>query len=443
MIYRVVKLWETEVHEEATFTDVLSLFPVLKLIRLDNGRPASIYEVFKAAAMNPSVESLEFGGEVRLDGPSMNLGDIFDHLNITSLVFTTGSTGLRPLDINSVEERRNIDHLLCGLADRLTYLRISGDLIRFETLQSFRWPRLTKLILSDHITYAPIHLPLVMLAMPLLRALAYNFSASDEGFAPPIMYCNEGDPLTLAAVLPELEELSLSNVYPEDPILDQFPPNLTVLRIKAYRDKREYFYGRSYGPTKFSPYSELKEADALKIIDQASHFPNLVELALTLVDLPSLSIIIAVVEACPQLRVLELAQGMHEKNGTLDPRPFVRLYIVAQLELIYHHHHQESVILPLVSLKYLRDLRLSVGLGQEIGRRADKESLNFRYEQAAQTAAEILPNLSAISFSYANDRNFGFLKENVVWTRFEICSSLSGESKHEAIWHSYRSTVDN
>jgi hypothetical protein len=109
----------------------------------------------------------------------------------------------------------------------------------------------------------------------------------------------------------------------EDKILDRPPHGLEVLKLLAplhHSLKHEPHNSESYG---FSP---ILYSLAFHIFDKAADLPGLVELALTLATPPSPEMLKSVADSCPNLRILELAEGKYYNGFQEDghyPAPAV------------------------------------------------------------------------------------------------------------------------
>ncbi|RDB26904.1 hypothetical protein Hypma_005022 [Hypsizygus marmoreus] len=377
---------------------VLPKLPAVKHIRfqLRNRPPA---DLLLASSLILSVDTVEFH-TARFDGPSLACCFArWSHLRSLAIFIDL----YRKEDLNLGEEFENIRCILQTLAGNLGELEISGDLVGMLTLSAISWPYLRKLVLTDHIPFGEtIPLTTMVVHMPSLRILALNFTAvitwKDYD---PIIFCfhaeNTPSP-PLSSVLPDLRVLSISNALPEDPIFQQLPPNLEVLRLLALRDplrRNENLQQPWYG------YSTLNEAAAFRVIQIAGGFP-LVELALNLEKAPSPAILQAIAASCPSLRILELEAWRHEINDRESQ------YSIA------------SLIQPLVQLQHLRDLRLSLELGHHVdsGYRIFpmfRVNIKRRMNAAAQQFAEGLPQLHYIGFSFWNNYTFDGLTRHLIW----------------------------
>ncbi|RDB18436.1 hypothetical protein Hypma_000349 [Hypsizygus marmoreus] len=392
-----------EIETFEVFAPIIPQLPYLKQVhfQIDATPP----EVLLRATAAAGISSLEFT-HVRLDGPPLT--DIFSRLKLTHLLLTV--SGWRPRDLNAPEELKYVAHILPMLSTTLTYLKISGDLLGFETLARLDWPCLSTLTLIDRIPDGQhMPLPTVISHMPRLRNLHYNFSATSEKRIPPIIYWPDslGAP-SLSVTHPQLVSLSMSNIHPTEHALDKLPESLRSLRILALRERGQQSLE---GP--WYPFSPLRETDALQIIAKAALLPDLIDLSLTLVDLPSPTVIEAIAKSCPGLQFLEISQGDYEHNHTESP------YLL------------ESLAKSLAQMRHLRELRISVGFGpQYIGSRfrglLDKTPLYDRMDTAANIFAQRLENLSVLSFSFANDGDYGGLEGHVIWYRYGIVSGVDG-----------------
>ncbi|RDB27536.1 hypothetical protein Hypma_003788 [Hypsizygus marmoreus] len=387
-----------------TVASMIPQLPRLKQVRfeMDVAPP----EVLLHATAIAGIRSLVFT-KIRLDGPPLT--DVFSKSKLTNLLLTVGP--YRPRNLDAPCELDHVAGILSILSKTLIYLKISGDLVSFKTLADLDWPCLRTLTLIDHVPYGQVMpLPLVISHMPLLLNLHYNFGATSLGRIPPIVFWFENqDFASLANTHPCLKSLSMSNVYPPEHTLDELPEGLRSLRILALREQnRETLRGPWY------PFSPLREDDAFRILANASLLPNLIDLALTLEDLPSPVLLKAVTEACPRLCNLEISQGLFERKQVESP------------------YSTESLAEPLIRLRFLCDLRISIGFGKQYtgsvfyGLR-DKTPLLLRMEAAAQVFACKLTHLNSVSFSFENDGLYAGLRELVIWYRYRITNGGDGK----------------
>ncbi|KAF5376447.1 hypothetical protein D9615_008690 [Tricholomella constricta] len=327
--------------------DFMAVQPVLPhLVNLNHLRLLLFYPPPEALLLSASTLSQLKTLELvccRLDGPS--LLHAFSRLShLSSLTFTVYDQ--RPSNINVVEEHKNVADILRSLGPILSHLTIAGDLIDFETLATINWPQLHTLRLVNHVPEGKtIPLPIVVSRMPLLRTLGYDFCAGEEP-RDPTLYCHDGQgnlPFPrLSSVLPGLTSLSISNVQTEDKIVEQLPGSLQVLRVVARRDP--FYFCDPWDDFRYN-YSSLNERNTFRWIDAAAKLTCLMELALTLENAPSPSVLAAIASACPRLRILELEQASFETNSEESP------------------YTTESLIEPLIQLHDLRDLRITMEIG--------------------------------------------------------------------------------
>ncbi|RDB15559.1 hypothetical protein Hypma_004142 [Hypsizygus marmoreus] len=351
------------------------------------------------------IAALEFTN-VRLDGPPLT--DTFSRLRLTHLLLTASPWRLE--NLNSTAERKNVADILSTLSNTLVYLKVSGNFISFKTLARLDWPFLQTLTLIDRIpNEIVIPIPTVISQMPHLRNLHYNFGATSETYIPPIVYWPENHAsASLAATHPCMQSLSLSNICPAEHIMDHLPHGLRSLRILALRERGQ----QSLLPPWY-PFSPLRKEDALRIIARAALLPYLVDLALTLVDLPSPNVLDAVAKSCPKLRILEVSKGDFELEEGDSP------YLIQHL------------IEPLAQLEDLRELRISIGFGsQYIGSPfrglKDKTPLYRRMDAAGNMFAKMLPKLNFLSFSFGNDGHYSELPDHVIWYKYGIVNGVDG-----------------
>ncbi|RDB15562.1 hypothetical protein Hypma_004141 [Hypsizygus marmoreus] len=388
-----------------TIAFIIPQLPNLKRVsfRMDQPPPKMLLNAIALAG----ISILELA-DVRLDGPALT--EIFSHTKLTHLISTVGRR--RPMDLNAADELKHTSDILSIVSKTLVYLKISGDLVSFETLARLDWPCLCTLTLIDHIPYGKvIPLPTVIARMPCLRNLHYNFGAVSTGRRiPPIIFWYDGQgSAPLAVTHPHLKSLSLSNIYPAEHTLDHLPQSLRSLRILALRERtRQDLSGPWY------PFSPLREEDAFRIIAKAAFLPDLVDLALTLQGLPTPAVIEAVAKSCPGLRFLEISQGDFELHCAESP------------------YSIESLAEPLACLHHLHELRISVGFGSQLTSSLyrglkDKTPLYRRMEMAGSIFAQKLTNLNTISFSFGNDGCYYRFQEYVVWCRYSIVSGVDGK----------------
>ncbi|RDB26959.1 hypothetical protein Hypma_004998 [Hypsizygus marmoreus] len=388
---------------------VLPKLPALNHIRFELIAPPPADLISSAAAVS-TLDTIEFH-KARFDGPSLApTFSRFSHLQSFAMSIGLSRTG----NINLEQELENIKGILSSIAGTLVELEISGDLVEMTTLSTISWPCLRKLVLTDHIPFGKT-IPLTSMVgqMPCLRTLGLNFTAVVKWDLMPIIFCFDLDDVSsppLSSVLPHLQVFSISNALPEDPLFDQLPPNLEVLRVLALRD---HLPGYDYRQQQWYSYSTLNDTAAFRVIEIAGRLP-LVELALNLEKAPSPSILEAIAASCPNLRVLELEEWRHDIHH-IEPQ-----YPLA------------SLIRPLLQLQHLRDLRLTLELGDQDDSGAHvwpfaRTRLFSRMNAAAQEFAEGLPQLHYISFSYWNSSKYNGILRNLIWYGYGIYRGKPGE----------------
>ncbi|RDB26957.1 hypothetical protein Hypma_004996, partial [Hypsizygus marmoreus] len=359
---------------------VLPKLSALNHIRFELAASPPADLLLSAAAVS-TLDAVEFH-TARFDGPS--LAPTFSQFSqLRSLTLFIGQYRMR--DLNQKQELENIKATLNELAGTLVELEMSGDLVGMTTLSTISWPRLRKLVLTNHIPFGKtIPLTTMVAQMSCLRTLGLNFAAV---FAwadmTPIKFCFDLDGVPsppLPSILPHLEVLSISNALPEDPLFEQLPPNLQVLRVLAIRDHSPGYY------------STLNEAAAFRVIALAGRLP-LFELALNLEKTPSPSILKAIAAI------------------SIPDAPTSLL--------------QASLIRPLHRMRHLRDLRLTVELGPQDDSGAkvvpvERTKIVTRMDTAAQEFAAGLPQLHYISFSFWNSFKFDGITRNLIWYRYGI-----------------------
>ncbi|KII90201.1 hypothetical protein PLICRDRAFT_40395 [Plicaturopsis crispa FD-325 SS-3] len=273
-------------------------------------------ELLSAIASAPRISSLELL-DVRLDNidasafaPLRTLDRLRIHINVD-----------RPADLDYEKERQTVDGIVHSLSETIACFEIPGDLIDLACIANASWPRLKTLKLTGHPpSCIPLHMATVVSRMPRLRTLGLEFSSTVRYHIPPYVYCPAAvDNVSLESVVPDLESLSLSNVFcREDRVLDQIPRGVSVLRIQALMDPlepAEYWFKK----LQWQPLSPLSASAAYHVIQRASCLEGLRELSLTLEDIPSPTLVRKVASACPHLAALELQQAQFtQKFDYLD-----------------------------------------------------------------------------------------------------------------------------
>ncbi|RDB27409.1 hypothetical protein Hypma_004367 [Hypsizygus marmoreus] len=394
-----------DVIDLAPLASALSQMPLLRHVRIElETVPPNLLLSSLASAHN--LDTLEFRN-ARFDGPSV--AHYFAAMRLESLTIAVGLS--RDKAINRPAEEGNVAEILVVLADRLLHLEISGDLVSFETMMNHNWPNLLTLRYTDHVPSGKLlSLPSVISRMPSLRHLGYNFAAAAQWYRPGFVFSPKGQPQSswLSTTHPDLKILTMSNIFTDDSILDHLPAGLRVLRVLALRDDL-----RDGQDTlmEYYPYFPISGRDAFRIVRNASGLRNLVELAITLDDCPSPSLIEAVAVSCPGLRILELTQGRYELN--IDESPYAI----------------ESLARPLIPLKFLHDLRLTVWFGlQYAGFRSSstKHEVVLRIEAAAKVFAMMLSKLATISFSFTNYRRYDETSHPLTWYHLAVHTGVDG-----------------
>ncbi|RDB24660.1 hypothetical protein Hypma_008229 [Hypsizygus marmoreus] len=390
----------------APLASALSQIPLLRHVcfELDAVPPRLLLSSLTSAH---NLDTLEFRN-ARFDGPSV--AHYFAAMKLESLTIAIGLT--RDKAVNFPEEKGNVAEILAVLAERLLHLEISGDLVSFETMKNHNWPNLLTLRYTDHVPSGKL-LPLysVISRMPRLRNLGYNFAAAAQWYRSAFVFC-KGQPqsLQLSATHPDLESLTVSNIFTEDVILDHLPAGLKVLRVLALRDDLRV---GQHELMSYYPYFPISGGDAFRIVRSASGLRNLVELAITLDTCPSPSLIEAVAVSCPGLHILELTHGRYELN--IDDSPYTI----------------ESLARPLMSLKFLHDLRLTIWFGVQsdgFGSHSTKYEVYRRIGAAAQVFASMLPKLATISFSFTNFRRYDQTSHPLTWYHLAVHDGVDGRS---------------
>ncbi|RDB24615.1 hypothetical protein Hypma_008239 [Hypsizygus marmoreus] len=370
------------------------------------GSPPNI--LLSAIASARYLNCLEFKN-ARFDGPSVV--QHFSHMPLESLKISIGH--IRDENIDVEQEEANVAEILTVLAEQLVHLEISGDLVPFRVLRDAQWPNLLTLLYTDHVPFGDIiPLPAVTSRMPRLQTLGYNFAAAARWYKPGFTFCPKHAVLSplLSDTQPHLQVLTMSNIVSDDTIFDQLPPGLRVLRVLALRDDLRYSAGENK-TMPFYPYFPITHRDAYRILDKASQLHHLVELAITLEDCPSPNLMSAVAQSCPGLCILELTQGRYDLNEEESP------YTI------------QSLAQPLMAMKSLHDLRITVWFGEQsagVRTHATNPEVKIQIEAAAQVFAEILPQLATISFSFTNLTRYDNTCHPLTWYHVIVRDRLEG-----------------
>ncbi|KAH0589670.1 hypothetical protein H2248_005396 [Termitomyces sp. 'cryptogamus'] len=318
-----------------------------------------------------------------------------DHL--TSLALTVMPE--RSPDIDTNQEFEIVETILRTVASRLRRLEISGDLIQFSTLAQINWPELHTLCMVGHVPSSrPKPFSVVINHMPSLRNLHCNFSAGHICRQPTVFLSDHG------ANLPDLENLSISNLRHEDLLIDHLPKNLRVFRILALRD----IYGiRTFRLQNPQFYTALDDDNALRWVRAVAKLPHLIELALTLEQPPSPTLLELIAESCPKLQTLELEQAEFEQNNRCSA------------------YSMEMFVRPLSRLKDLRKLLITIEIGPHdvwdpfSFPTSTYVSVDVDFESAWKLFAENLPGLKTIGFLFHN-RNRVQGPRSCVWNAGQI-----------------------
>ncbi|KAJ7242849.1 hypothetical protein B0H12DRAFT_1221243 [Mycena haematopus] len=301
-------------------------------LRLEGAVPP---ELMSALSLIPNLSVLEIH-QARFDGPFSPVDLLF--LSLSSLLICIcGFKGVTRVDgIDIATEKRNVAMLLHILSDRLTSLKISGDLMSPE-FPTFCWPKLQEFTITEHTPTPFIPVPTLVAHMPALRVLSVLFTAdmtrnTDDLFPPFTLGTVDGEVLNS----PHLTSITLSNLEADDPIFRQLPASLESFHHLAMRDQ--------YASLTWRPH-ELGEASLLPdrvsdVLDRLSHLDHLTELSLTFFMFVSVDVIDAIATKFPGLQSLQLgfaiAMSSAQAIDFVDFRPEAHMAALRRFQFLTH-----------------------------------------------------------------------------------------------------------
>ncbi|KAJ6576805.1 hypothetical protein B0H10DRAFT_2443692 [Mycena sp. CBHHK59/15] len=303
--------------------DALPMMPFLKKVtlRFTYQIPAAL---LRALSLVPDLRTLEIS-DARLDGPPIPTALAFASLESLTLCIH-GFEGMvpRPIDIDREVEVANTIALLRAVGGTLQNLQVSGDLLHPDSFASLSWPRLRRLILTEHPPMTYSYLQPMLGDMPVLSELSVLFvadmSRDQRSLRCPFTYGVAGD-RKLGSGSPLLASVSLSNLEPTDPILNQLPVDLVTLQVLALYGLQKSNQGlprnRHEAPLTFD--------GALRVLTTISPLADLVELTFTLDHFPTPDLVAAVADECPRLRLLELGHALYPRKDIYLLNPLTRL----------------------------------------------------------------------------------------------------------------------
>ncbi|KAF9458985.1 hypothetical protein BDZ94DRAFT_1269339 [Collybia nuda] len=361
-----------------------------------------------AASLAPRVDTLEFTS-LRIDDPFV-IQSFFNFPRLTSLSMSINSPENVKEDLRE-KEISNVAHILRTLSEQLLYLEIPGGLIEFSTLMEIDWPLLRDLVILNNMPRGPVApLSYALSTMPCLRTLVYSFATEILRLPHPVFgfltpQTQEFQPIVgkdHPHLPPRLISVNLSSPPPQYPMYDHLSYGLEVLRIFPYQVVGLIL-----------PH-DFQEMDISDLLTKASRFEYLRELALTLKESPSPSILTAIAKACPSILVLEVGQTTVSER---EPE-----------------HDIQSLIDPLTQMTRLRELRIAVELGpglytyQSLGSYGvlDRTELENRLQSTAEAFAQRLTKLNVISLLRKDEYDlgpFGQVTGRVAWHRSRIHTS--------------------
>ncbi|KAK6969132.1 hypothetical protein R3P38DRAFT_2671424 [Favolaschia claudopus] len=258
----------------------LSIMPSLvKLtLRLESCIPS---DLLHAISLSRSLLCFEIH-QARFDGEFSSSPLPFPALE-TLVMSTAGFWGVVGQDdVDRPKQAFVVDSLLKAVGDRLTELRISGDLIS-TTFPSTRWSRLRKLAITEHSPAPYIHVCDIVSNMPVLRHLEvlYTLDITSEDARRrtifPSFHLGDESGRALSDSCPLLSVISLGNLLPSDPIFAQLPPRLPSLDLRAPVDPYDYIKG-------FPRHASLpfNEHTLPCVLPRLRHYQDLNELCLDL-----------------------------------------------------------------------------------------------------------------------------------------------------------------
>ncbi|KAJ6552363.1 hypothetical protein B0H10DRAFT_1250784 [Mycena sp. CBHHK59/15] len=349
-------------------------------------------ELIGALSMIPHLTTLEFH-QARLDGPPPPFDLAFSSLT-SLLICICGFNGIsdRASDVDRQQETDNVVVLLRAVSEKLTRLRISGDLLSTGFI-SLKWPRLRSFALTEHTPTPYVPVPEMISPMRALHELSILFAARKHGEPRPPFTLGIAGGDNLSNHCPHLTSITLSNLEPADPIFEQLPICLEALHIVAARDLGEPAMGGDRGDT------PLSFENALTILRAIAGLDHLIELSLVLNHFPTPALLSAVATALPQLRVLELAHAWYPVGNTQP-----------------HDVRDDAFIAPLARLKRLTSLRITLDF--EI-----REPLIAQigpHRKAAKWLMAQLPGLCTVSFHLEQWREWQhFGLNDIDWREYD------------------------
>ncbi|KAK7002275.1 hypothetical protein R3P38DRAFT_1730632 [Favolaschia claudopus] len=283
--------------------DSLSIMPSLvKLtLRLESCIPS---DLLHAISLSRSLMYLEIH-QARFDGEFSSPPLPFPALE-TLVMSTAGFWGVVGQDdAERPEQALVVDSLLKAVSDRLTELRISGDLIS-TTFPSTTWSRLRKLVITEHPPTPYIPVCDIVANMPVLRRLEVFYTLDITGEDArrrrifPSFHLGDESGRALSDSCPLLSVISLGNLLPSDPIFAQLPPRLPSLDLRAPVDPYDYIKGFPHHASR--PFSENTLPCVLHTL---RHLQDLKELCLDLESFVHAALIHHIGLALPRIEVLE------------------------------------------------------------------------------------------------------------------------------------------
>ncbi|KAK7002282.1 hypothetical protein R3P38DRAFT_2647956 [Favolaschia claudopus] len=281
----------------------LSMMPSLvKLtLRLESCIPS---DLLHAISLSRSLLCLEIH-QARFDGEFSSSPLHFPALE-TLVMSTAGFWGVvGQEDVERTEQASNVDSLLKSVGDRLTELRISGDLIS-TTFPSIAWSRLRTLVITEHPPTPYIPVCDIVANMPVLRRLEVLYTlditgdnAQRRSIFPPFHLGDESG-RALSNCCPLLSVINLGNLLPSDPIFAQLPPSLSSLHLRAPVDP--YDYVKRFPRNASRPFNENTLPCVLHTL---RHLQDLKELCLDLESFVHAALIHHIGLALPRIEVLE------------------------------------------------------------------------------------------------------------------------------------------
>ncbi|KAJ7760261.1 hypothetical protein DFH07DRAFT_431391 [Mycena maculata] len=331
-------------------------------------------ELLSALSLAPNLFMLEIH-QARLDALLPHTEPSFASLTSLSICISGFHGVIRVPNIDGAAEVSNMLALLRILANQITRLRISGDLLPPE-FPALHWPKLHDFAITDHTPTPFISVPELVAQMPALRVLSVLFTADmtrqrGELFPPFILGVTGGQFLTNSSL--HLTSVTLSNLKPEDPIFGQLPRSLESLHLLAMRDW--------YAPTVRWPSEELGDAplrphNVFGVLDRLSHLECLVDLSLTLGNLSSSDLINTIASKLPQLQRFQLGHPIFSDS---------------EIHLIDFRH--EPYLEALRRFQFLQHLKISLDIRRPSYERGPPAN-------AAYWLLQDVPGLQTVSFRH-------------------------------------------